>query len=80
MGSQSSISERWKRRFFLLSSPAPSPPPATASNVGASAGAEAVVVPHRRADWSQDRRYQALSSWGSGEQRRVGQWVKGRGK
>jgi hypothetical protein len=30
-----------------------------------------------RADWSQGRRFQALGSWGSGEQGRVGQWVKG---
>ncbi len=38
------------------------------------------TVPYRRADWSQDRRYQALSSWGSGEQGRVGQWVKREGQ
>jgi hypothetical protein len=39
-----------------------------------------IIVPHRRADWSQDRRYQALSSWGSGEQGRVGQWVEREGQ
>jgi hypothetical protein len=37
-------------------------------------------VPYRRADWSQGRRYQALSSWGSGEGGGVGQWVKREGQ
>jgi hypothetical protein len=37
-------------------------------------------VLYRSADWSQDRRYQALSSWGSGEQGGVGQWVKREGQ